>query len=606
MPPDPAPDLRPTRVAMRAAAMLPAAALALAGWTLSGFEGRAGGATAAETAYLAAWAAFVLAGAALLAPPRHRGSLLAPTVVATAIWALPPGPARGVAVGVALVAAAAAAAWARLAPGWRERWDGAAWLGLAFALHGLLRPADLLPAALSPLAHGPGSLARVLLPPLAAALALALLARRRGPAATAAAAASAGLVAGGMTATAALPLLALALAAELSVRREARPRQARPASLLGGDLRGVLRAPGGWAAGLAASALLGLVLLRPAAGGLALAAGAAATLPGLPGLAAAALPLVAGAGLALGRAEGLEALAGLWQLAFLLPVALLPGLAPARTLLAALLLGAGGLLLVPGPPALAAGAALLALGLRRGAPEMAAQRVWLATLLALATLAAAYPWLRPEPFLAAAALLGAPAGWMGAAAAVAGAVAAAGAARLAERRRAGGATPARAAAAAALVAAGLAVAAAMPPLARDLVRGAPVELGAGGTWSHAWRGPVRWLRLETLLADAAAVPAGTPAAEVRLESGGQVIDRLVLRAGRETAEWAADRADLRGRVASAPPALSWVSADGRSFGRAYRVAWRRGGGPVDRVVVVRSPHLPPQAVVVVRRLEVAR
>ena len=621
-------DLRPSRVARRLAPLLPAAALGLGGCALAAFERGAGAATAAETEYLSVWAAFVLAGAALLAPPRHRGSLTAPVIAALAIWVLP-GPARGVALGVWLVAAAAAAAWSRLRPAARERWDGAAWLGVALALHGLLRPADLLPATLSPLEHGPGPLARLLLPPLAAALGLALLARRRGAASALAAGTGAALAAAGMTATAAMPLLALAVAGEVAAARRGRaPRPAdgtSPRRLVAG----ALRSPSALAAAAAGVALVGLVLLRPAAGGLALAAGAALALPGLPGLAAAALPLAAGLGLTLGRGGGVEALAGLWQLALLLPIALLPGKAPARSVLGALLLAAGGLLLLPAPPALAAAAALLALELRQGSATAAAQRVWLAALLALAALAAAYPWLRPEPLLAAWTLLGVPPGWTGAAAVLAGALAAAGAAWLAAgaavRREGAGIAPgaprrtpsdagivtasrrsSRAAAAIAVTALVALLAAARPPLSRDLLRGVAIELAGDQSWSHGWRGPARWLRIESLLTGAVALPAGTPVGEVRLESRGRVVDRLILRVGRETAEWAADRPELRGRVASAPPAVSWVAPDGRSFGHAYRAARHLGGGAVDRVVVAGSPALPPGTILVVRRLEVAR
>ena len=601
-------DLRPSRVARRLAPLLPAAALGVGGCALAAFERLAGAPAAAETEYLAVWAAFVLAGAGLLAAPRHRGSLAAPPIAALAIWAVP-GPARGVALGVWLVAAVAAAAWSRARSGAREGWDGAAWLGVALALHGLLRPADLLPATLSPLEHGPGALARLLLPPLAAALGLALLARRRGAASALAAGVGAAVAAAGMTATAAMPLLALALAGEVAAaRRERAPRPADVAPAPG-LVVGALRSPGGLATGAAAVALLALVLLRPAAGALALAAGAVLALPGLAGIAAAALPLVAGLGLSLGRGGGVGAIAGLWQLALLLPIALLPQKVPERALLGGLLIAAGGLLLLPAPPALAAAAALIALELRPSSAVAAAQRVWLAALLALAALAAAYPWLRTEPLLAAAALLGVPRGWTGAAAVVAGALVAAGAAWLAERAAvaATASRPARRAAAAIAVTAVLALlATALPPLSRDLLRGVPLELAADQSWSHGWRGAARWLRIESLLTGAVALPAGTPAGEVRLEWRGRVVDRLVLRVGHETAEWAADRPELRGRVAAAPPAVSWVAPDGRSFGHAYRAARQRDAGSVDRVVVAGSPTLPEGTILVVRRLEVTR
>jgi hypothetical protein len=596
---------RPTE---RLAALLPAAALGVCGGVLARFQPAE---ASAETAYLTLHAACVLAGAALLAPARHRGALLAPALVATALWALPAGPARGAVVGVLLVAAVAAAAWARTRGRAAREWDGLAWLGGAIALHALLRPADFLPAILSPWAQGPAALVRVFLPPAAAALALALLARRRGEGAALRAAVAAALAAAGFTATAALPLLALAFATEVRELRShgwrgwaATPRlapgHAAPASATLG--RAIL--------GLSILGLfvLGLSILRPAAGGLALAAGAAVLAPGVRGVAVAALPLVAGLGLAAAGQSGLGPLTELWQLVPLLPLALLPGRMPGRRLLAALLLAAGGLLLLPAPPALAAAAALLGLELRRDDAAAAAERVWLAVLLALAALCAAYPWLRGEPLLAAAHLLGVPAGWTGAAAVLAAALAVLAVAELSARAGGGlaarrGELTATAGAAAVVV---VATIAALPPHPRDLLRGAPAELVAETSWSHRWRGTMSWLRIETLLTDAAAVPAGAPAAIVRLESQGHTVDRLLLRAGSDTGEWAADRPDLRGRVAAPPAALSWVSPGGESFAHAYRVVWRRPPGRVQRIVVERAPELPADATLVVRRVEVAR
>lgn len=59
------------------------------------------------------------------------------------------------------------------------------------------------------------------------------------------------------------------------------------------------------------------------------------------------------------------------------------------------------------------------------------------------------------------------------------------------------------------------------------------------------------VRLASLLADAVEIPDGTPVARigVRLGTGREL--PLVLRAGRETAEWAYDRPDVRARVAHA-------------------------------------------------------
>ncbi len=59
------------------------------------------------------------------------------------------------------------------------------------------------------------------------------------------------------------------------------------------------------------------------------------------------------------------------------------------------------------------------------------------------------------------------------------------------------------------------------------------------------------VRLVSLLSDAVSVPDGTPVASVSVRLGTGRELPLVLRAGRETAEWAYDRPDVRARVAHA-------------------------------------------------------
>jgi hypothetical protein len=187
---------------------------------------------------------------------------------------------------------------------------------------------------------------------------------------------------------------------------------------------------------------------------------------------------------------------------------------------------------------------------------------------------------------------------------------------MALRREAGGLPPAtprarlpaRLATGLVLAAAAAAAFAALPPVGRDLLRGQAVELAAGGEPGRGrWRRPVRWLRVESLLTDAAALPAGTEVGVVELMRGERMVRALPLRVGVETAEWAAERGELRGRVPQAPSRISWLPPPGDAFAHAYRATWRfPHPEPVHQVRVRPAPGLPPGAALVLRRLEVAR
>ncbi len=76
------------------------------------------------------------------------------------------------------------------------------------------------------------------------------------------------------------------------------------------------------------------------------------------------------------------------------------------------------------------------------------------------------------------------------------------------------------------------------------------------------------VHLISFLSNAAAVPDGAPVASVRLTGAEQPIAELVVQAGRDTAEWAWERADVRRRVAhaQAPRAGQWI---GQPLGRYY-------------------------------------
>src|SRR6185503_15697908 len=156
------------------------------------------------------------------------------------------------------------AGWLRLRGG---RLDLAGAAGGALAVHALLRAGELLPAQLG-LVDGASAVApfaalvRAIGPPLLASLALLLLAWRRGTAVALETGAATALAAGGFTVTGALPLLALAAADALRWReRELRAYR--------GGLPRVSELALGTIAALLA---LTLTVLRPAAGGLAIAA----------------------------------------------------------------------------------------------------------------------------------------------------------------------------------------------------------------------------------------------------------------------------------------------------------------------------------------------
>lgn len=76
------------------------------------------------------------------------------------------------------------------------------------------------------------------------------------------------------------------------------------------------------------------------------------------------------------------------------------------------------------------------------------------------------------------------------------------------------------------------------------------------------------VHLISFLSNAAAVPDGASVASVRLTGAGQPIAELALQAGRDTAEWAWERPDVRQRVAhaKAPIAGQWI---GQPLGRYY-------------------------------------
>jgi hypothetical protein len=626
-------SLRWRASAARCVPLLPVLAFAVAGVVLAAYQPAA---AAAETLHLALVGACALAGAALLGCPRGLTAASGPLLAELVLWALPAGPERGVAFGVVVVGAVLVAGWQRLravelgeSDGRRGTGlDAAAAIGGALALHALLRAGELLPAVLfHATAASAAAVARLLLPPVLAGLALAELARRVSPRAAFTAGAGVALAAQGFTVTAALPLLALAAAeAARAWRDEQRnatevdrnaTRDAGSGGREGRQHDRAARASRAGAVALAcALAALGLAIARPAAGALAFAAAALWVLPRTWGWVAAAAPLAYGL-VAHGEPQRLFELAALVAL---LPWAFLPRGAAPRHLLGAVLVGAGGTLLLPGAAGLAAAAAALALAtdaagargslqrdsLQRGSSQCGSlQLAWLGTLLAIGALAASYPWLRAQPLGVALAAVGLPAilGWREALLTAVLPLAGAALLLLAEARFS-------TRLAAGLLAAGLvaAVLIAMPPPARNVV---PADAVALRSDAPEWRAvldgpPVERVRVVSTLADGAELPAGTAVATLSLEREGRPLAAWTLRAGTNTAEWAADRPDLRGVAAAGPIWWSWLPPPGTFYAHAYASTWRLSR-PVaaDHVRVARDPALPPSVTLSLLRVEVS-
>jgi hypothetical protein len=100
------------------------------------------------------------------------------------------------------------------------------------------------------------------------------------------------------------------------------------------------------------------------------------------------------------------------------------------------------------------------------------------------------------------------------------------------------------------------------------------------------------VQVVSMLSEAEAVPQGQPVAmvEARLASGRSF--SFPLRAGLETAEWAHERADVRGVVAHglAPVIESWSGPDGRFLGHRYLGALRLPGRyNLDAIRIERLP-----------------
>ena len=531
----------------------------------------------AEGLYLAVLAAAALLAVGWLAPEPAAELGLGGALATSAVWALPPGPGRGAAVILVLVAtlAVAAARALRADPGGLS--PGLA-IPLALGLQVLLR-GDLLLAPVLSLRL----LVALLVLPVAGALAVSMLARRHGAVLALIAAGTALTLAPGFNVAATLALLALAAGDVLGRQDLGRP--ARGLALV------VVLAPIAWQPGFGVVvAVCGLALAWPRVG--------------------LVLAVLAAAGLEIVSKRPLDvALLSLCALPILMPAALAPERRRIWNVLAAALLVATAPL-VPDLSTLAAPLALAALALRRDAAFTVPQRVWTGAVLGGTALLASYPWLRDSPMTTALSLLGLMPGpalavWIAAAVLAVAALGLSVGTRWSEPVRAGRLAGLSAACLILALLQGLPTAG--TPLLTPQV---PVALDAGHpvfeTRLPAETLPVGSVVVESYLANGAALARGTPVAILKLETAaGQSVDRT-LRAGDDTGEWAVRRPDLAGAVPAAPESwVSWV-ADG-FFAQRYRCRFE-----LDRpqsfahLRIERAAGVPPDLTVALYQVELRR
>lgn len=442
-------------------------------------------------------------------------------------------------------------------------------------LQALARP-DLL---LGP--WGPRSAALVAMPALAA-LALHFLARRFGAERALLAFGAVALLAPGLNVNAIL--LLLAAAAGVYAGDPQRPLPARAAAAAVVLLPLLLRWPVGLLA-CAAGLTLGIERRWPRY----LAA---------PALLAAGVAVVSG-----GSAPAGAPVAALLLAAALVPAAF-AALGEARWRA-----GAGALLILgaawlsPEAEGWAAGVLLLALAVPCERPVGAAQRTYFAVILAGGLALAGFPWLRPEPWPEMAGLLAPSAPYVLLAALLLVLVPG----LLAER------LPGRLARTfpPAVALAGLFawLLAALPPAGRSLLGGQPRSLAEAQPVLRfeIANFPFRQVIVDSQLFHGADLAAGQEVATLRwLAKDGSELGVLPLRAGDDTADWAAARGDLERRpdFRAPSPWLSQVAPDGTFFSGRFRRRFDLPR-PVDAAAVelVRAAGLPAATQVALHELE---
>ncbi len=582
------------------AALAPALAAALALTAYSATQSDPSG--RAESAFLTLMTVGVLAAMAGLDTRSWRPELPITAVLATAaVWIAYQGPSRGALVSVILVTGFAVGAARALSvddPGVDDssadgvslndrqsrssnRLAPGSAVSLALGLQFFLRPELML----TPVLDARTLVSLLVLPPVAG-LGLSLLASRFGSARAGVAGSAAVVLAPGWTVTSTLAIVALAAATLVADKQQ--PKTWRWVAVAGLVILPVWSLPKGLLFALGAMALLG---------------------PALAGASLVAVALVAVA-VASRRAQlPIEAIGPWLGAGLLVPAAFLAPSEGRRLFRAGAILTLAGAMVSRTPDAMAAGLALAALSMPVGGTVAALQRTWSAIVLLATVLLAAYPWVRADPrgdFLA---LLGwhseAPAFLMLVALVV-------GLGLLLDllRSHIPRWTPPTVPLVCLIIC--LALARHLTPTTVVVNSYEPVALAAGAV---AWQGSfppqsVASLALDSHLLGGAELEPGTPVATVRLlTAAGTPFSEWTLRAGTDTAEWAASRPDLAHRegFAAPKPWISRVSPDGGFFAHRFRTRWvSEQALEAETLEIQRDPELPPETVVSIYRLEVRR
>ncbi len=503
---------------------------------------------AVETRYLAFWStAVLLCAAGLSRQPSFElaGSAL---LLVLAGWAVPSGPVRAATFGLLLAGGLGLAIHRHLADR-SGGFDWSLWIPAALGIQLLARSDHLLANPLEP-----KTLVGLVVLPVAAAWSLGTISRNRGVGAALLAAGVSLVLVPGWSVAVVLSLLAIAL-------RVGSPIGAARSWLRFAALVLLVIVAGLWHPSLPVVVLLTTLLV--------------ATPQDWKRNAAVVLGTVIALILLPGVRLWEESLLQVGLLLVLLPAGALVGSKDLRRVMpAALLVAFLAARTVPLPGALAAPLAAVALALPQQGIYVGLQRIWTGTLAAGTVLLAAYPWLRTEPLSDTLRLLGVRGDWSSVLGVVVSFFLIGWLVDLAQARRHRALLPASVA----LMALAVAALLQLPPAGVYSLTGAPVVLTA----EHyevirelEVDTPVSAVVVDSYLENSAQLAAGTPFAEVTLETEDGNFQRWLLRVGIESGEWAARREDVASRdgFQAPPPWLSWIPAESEVFAQRYRARW---------------------------------
>ncbi len=126
----------------------------------------------------------------------------------------------------------------------------------------------------------------------------------------------------------------------------------------------------------------------------------------------------------------------------------------------------------------------------------------------------------------------------------------------------------------------------------------PVVLAAGSPRFETALdgGTITAVVVDSYLTRSLELPCGTAVARLRVELDGAAFE-APLEVGRDSAEWAADRADVAAALACPPPApwTSWLPAGGRFLGHHFRARFRLDRPVAARRLVIERPAELPGA-----------